>query len=361
MDIARTLFQVITDLFSLLFLLTRSRGNLAAENLFLRKQLAFYQERGEKPGRIDRATRFTLVVLSRLFEWKDALAIVQTKTLIRWHREGFRMFWRWKSKMGRPAIPEELKALIRQMAKENPLWGEERIANELLLKLGIRVSPRTVRKYMPKERSRGPRGDQRWSTFLKNHAGAILACDFFVVVTITFRILYVFILLEHGSRRIMHVGVTAHPTAEWTLQQLRDSVSSDHTYRFLIHDRGGVYSKELDQRVENMGLRVIRTPRRSPKANSICERAIGTMRRECLDHMIPLTENHLKRILKEWMSYYNRKRPHSSLGPGIPEPFAGAPISLNRFRHQIGNDQKVISRPVLNGLHHDYRFAPLAA
>ncbi len=217
MDIARALFQIVINLFSLLFLLTRCRGKLAAENLFLRKQLAFYKERGIKPGQIDSATRFTLVVLSRLFDWKDTLAIVQPKTLIRWHREGFRIFWRWKSRMGRPTIPEELKMLIRQMARENPVWGEERISNELLLKLGIRVSPRTVRKYMPKEPSRGPRGDQRWSTFLRNHAGEILACDFFVVVTVTFRILYVFVLLEHGSRRIMHVGVTCHPTAEWTV------------------------------------------------------------------------------------------------------------------------------------------------
>ena len=201
MDIVRALFQIVIDFFSLLFLLTRGGGRLAAENLFLRKQLAFYKERGIKPGRIDSATKFTLVALSRLFDWKDALAFVQPKTLIRWHREGFRMFWRWKSKVGRPAIPEELKALIRQMARDNPLWGEERIANELLLKLGIRISSRTVRKYMPNESSCGPCGDQRWSTFLRNHAGAILACDFFVVVTVTFRIIYVFVLLEHGSRR----------------------------------------------------------------------------------------------------------------------------------------------------------------
>ena len=196
---------------------------------------------------------------------------------------------------------------------------------------------------------------------MRNHAGAILACDFFVVVTVTFRGLYVFVLLEHGSRRIIYLGVTAHPTAEWTLQQLRQTVPADHPYRFLIHDRGGVYSKELDRSVKNLGLRVIKTPYRSPQANSFCERAIGTMRRECLDHMIPLTENHLRRILKEWMSYYNRRRPHSSLGPRIPDSPANAPIPLSRFRHQIGDDRKVISRPVLNGLHHDYRLAPLAA
>ena len=247
------------------------------------------------------------------------------------------------------------------MTRENLLWGEERIANELLLKLGIRLSPRTVRKYMLKEPSRGPRNDQRWVTFLRNHAGGILACDFFVSVTATFRVLYVFVLLEHGSRRIMHVGVTAHPTAEWTLQQLRQAIPTDHHYKFLIHDRGRVYSRELNRSVEHMALRVIKTPYRSPQANSICERAIGTIRRECLDHMIPLTENHLKIILEEWVSYYNQGRPHSSLGPGIPEPASCPPRPLQEKRHHLDDDKKVVSRPVLNGLHHDYQLVPIAA
>ncbi len=361
MDIAQALFQVVIDFFSLLFLLTRTRGKLAAENLFLRKQLAMYQERGKKPVRLNSASRFTLVALSRLFDWKDALAVVKPKTLIRWHREGFRIFWRWKSKMGRPRIPGDLRSLIRQMARENPLWGEERIANELLVKLGVRISPRTVRKYMPKEPSRGPRNDQCWATFLRNHAGVILACDFFVVVTVTFRVLYVFVLLEHGTRRIMHMSVTSHPTAEWTLQQLRQAISSDHTYRFFIHDRGRVYSRELDRSVENLGFRVIKTPFRSPQANSICERTIGTIRRECLDHMIPFTENHLRVILEEWVSYYNQKRPHSSLGPGVPEPTSCAPRPMQEKRHLLDEDKKVASRPVLNGLHHDYQLVPLAA
>ena len=263
--------------------------------------------------------------------------------------------------MGRPRIPEDLRNLIRQMALENPLWGEERIANELLLKLGIRISPRTVRKYMPKEPSRGPRNDQRWSAFLCNHAGAILACDFFVVLTVTFRILYVFVLLEHGSRRIIHVGVTAHPTAEWTLQQLRQTIPSVHKYRFIIHDRGRVYSRELDRSVENLGLRVLKTPYRSPKANSICERAIGTMRRKCLDHMIPLTENHLRIILEKRVSYYNQSRPHLSLGPGVPEPTSCMPRPMQEKRHLLDEDKKVVSKSVLNGLHHDYRLVPAAA
>ncbi len=270
------------------------------------------------------------------------------------------MFWRWKSGKGRPRIPEDLRGLIRQMTRENPLWGEERIANELFLKLGLQVSPRTVRKYMPKEPSRGPRNDQRWSTFLRNHAGAILACDFFVVITVTFRILYVFVILEHGSRRILYCNATSHPTSEWTMQQLRQAIPSDHRYRFVIHDRGRVFSKELDDFLEIMGLRVLRTPYRSPKANSICERAIGSMRRECLDHMIPLTESHLRRVLKGWVSYYNQTRPHSALGPGVPEP-KGLLVPLQWFRHRIGNGQKVVSRPVLNGLHHEYCLIPLVA
>ena len=361
MAILRGLFQVAADLISFFLLFLRSRGYLAAENLFLRKQLAFYQERKVKPRRIDPASKLTLVLLTKLFNWKEALVIVKPATLIRWHREAFRLFWRWKSKPGRPAIPAELRTLIRRMARENPLWGEERIADELLLKLGIQVSPRTVRKYMPRSPSGGPRGDQRWSTFLKNHAGAILACDFFVAVTVTFRIFYVFIALEHGSRKILHCNVTAHPTSEWTQQQLREAISANHGYRFLIHDRGEIFSKELDVTASNMGLRVIKTPYRSPQANSICERTIGTVRRECLDHLIPLNGRHLRRILKEWVAHYNRGRPHSALGPGIPDPPEGVPARLRPDRYRITDGWMVDSARVLGGLHHEYLPAPRAA
>ena len=169
--------------------------------------------------------------MSRLFDWRDALFVVQPKTIIRWQRAGWRLFWRWKCRLGRPRIPVELRALIRRMAQENAVWGEERIASELLVKLGIRVSPRTVRKYMPKPPAGQPRGDQRWATFLKNHAKAILACDFFVAVTATFRLLYVFVVIEHSSRRLVRVDVTAHPSAEWTLQQLREVVGFDDSTR----------------------------------------------------------------------------------------------------------------------------------
>jgi hypothetical protein len=175
MPAARIFLQLIDDFVVYLGLLIRPRKAIAAENLFLRRQLALYQERKVDPRRIDPATRITLVLLSKLFNWRDALVVVQPKTLIRWHRAGFQLLWHWKSKPGRPPIPAELRRLIREMSRDNSLWGEERIANELLVKLGIRVSPRTVRKYMRRKPGRGPRGDQRWRTFLRNHAAAIVA------------------------------------------------------------------------------------------------------------------------------------------------------------------------------------------
>jgi putative transposase len=192
--------RLIADLVGLLVLSARPRRSIEAENLLLRRQLALFKERGVTPRRIDAATRLSLAWLSRLCDWRSCVIVVRPETIVRWHRAGWRVFWRYKSRPGRPPIPLELRQLIRRMAIENPLWGEERIANELLVKLGIRVSPRTVRKYMPKRPPGQPRGDQRWSTFLKNHAKAILACDFFVAVTATFRMLYVFVVIEHSTR-----------------------------------------------------------------------------------------------------------------------------------------------------------------
>ena len=227
----------------------------------------------------------------------------------------FRLLWRCKSRScGRPALPKNICALVRQMASENPSWGEERIADELSLKLGVLVSPRTVHKYL--RCTRGPRGasSQRWSTFVRNHSQAIVACDFFTVVTASFRVLYVFVAMEIGSRRLLHINVTAHPTAEWTLQQFRETLPGDHPYRFAIHDRDAIFSVRLDDELTGFGVRVLKTPVRCPKANAFCERLVGTIRRECLDFLIPLSESHLRRILLQWMIHYNRSRPHSSLG-----------------------------------------------
>jgi len=223
--VPRIVIDLAADLLRWLLLAFRSSQSIQAENLFLRRQLALYIERGVKPRRIDAATRIGLTFLSLLFDWRDALTVVSPATLIRWHRAGWRLFWRMKSRPGRPPIPTELRALIRRMANENPSWGEERIANELLLKLGIRVSPRTVNKYLPRRPRGRPRGDLRWSSFLRLHAQGIIACDFLVAVTATFRLLYVFVVIEHHSRRLIHCNVTCHPNAAWTLQQLREGAT----------------------------------------------------------------------------------------------------------------------------------------
>jgi putative transposase len=212
---------------------------------------------------VDAATRASLAVLAKLFEWRGALMVVRSTTFIRWHRAGWSLFWRLWSRPGRPPIPMQLRILIRRMASENPLWGEERIANELLFKLGIRVSPRTVSKYLPKRPPGRPRGDQRWSTFLRNHATAILACDFFVAVTATFRVLYVFVVIEHGTRRLAHMNVTSHPSANWTLQQLREVIGDTDNHKYLIHDRDAIFAKHLDDSIRALGLEVLRTPDRN--------------------------------------------------------------------------------------------------
>ncbi|MGP0071003.1 MAG: integrase core domain-containing protein [Bryobacteraceae bacterium] len=240
------------------------------------------------------------------------------------------------------------------MARKNPIWGEERIANELFLKLGIRVSPRTVRTYLGPMRPNSGASDQLWATFLRNHARAVVACDFFVCVTATFRILYVFMAMEIGSRRILHCHVTDHPTAEWTTQQFREVLADCHPYKFVVHDRDSIFSSLLDMTLEGFGLQVIKTPIRAPKANAYCERLIGTLRRECLDYVIPINQRHLRRTLKEFVCYYNRGRPHTSLGPGIPEP-TQADVPASGHRHLLPAGYCVRSKPVLGGLHHDYR------
>ena len=296
--------QLLGDLVELVFLAARPTRSLAAENLVLRRQLALFRERGVKPRRIDVATRLSIAWLTRLCDWRSRLIVVRPETVIRWHRAGWRLFWRYKSRPGRPPTALELRQLIRRMASDNPLWGEERIANELLVKLGIRVSPRTVRKYMPKRPRGHPRGDQCWSTFLSNHAKAIIACDFFVAVTATFRSLYVFVLIHHQSRQLLHINVTAHPTAAWTLQQRREAIEFHNDYGYLLHDRDCIFAAGLDESIKRLGLTILRSPPRSPKANAICERLIGTIRRKCLDWLISISETHLREILRSWGSHY---------------------------------------------------------
>ena len=314
-----------------------------------------------KPRRADDATRIALVALSRLVEWRRLLTVVKPDTLIRWHRKGFALFWRWKSRpRGRPKLPTALQRLIAEMAAANRTWGEERTASELLLKLGIRVSPRTVRRYM--SRGAAPRDgarSQTWTTFVRNHANAVLACDFFVTVTATFRVLYVFMVLEVGTRRILHWNVTEHPTADgqrsssgWWCQANRPTV-------WLIHDRDSIYSEGVDATVAAMGLSILKTPVRAPQANAFCERLIGTIRRECLDWLIPFNERHVDRIMRAWVAHYNRGRPHASLGPGIPDP-PSERIGERSHRHHLPGGHRVTPTPILGGLHHEYRLEQAA-
>src|SRR5271170_7988935 len=236
--------------------------------------------------------------------------------------------------------------------------------HELLLKLGLRVSPRTIRRYLPESPAApdgNPHRDQRWSTFLKNHADAIIACDFCVVASATFRILYVLVVMEHASRRIIHLNVTAQPSVAWTLQQLREAIPSDHRYRFILHDRDAIFSTGFDASVAHMGPEVIATPVRSPKANSLCERLIGTLRCEGLDWIIPLTEQHLRKTLWSWLPHYNRGRPHSSLGSGLPDAPLNFPLHLQRHRHRFDQSSRVVAHSVVNGLHHEYSLLARAA
>ncbi len=359
--LVHTIFAVTLDLTWVASSAMRSRAQLAAENLFLRKQLALYQERRVKPHRADDATRIILAGLSRVLAWRQLLVIVKPETLIRWHRKGFRLLWRHKSRApGRPAIPANVQQLIATMAAANRTWGEERIAAELLLKLGIRVSPRTVRRYMPSRPPRPRRGTQAWSTFVRNHAPSVLASDFFVVVTATFRLLYVFVVLDIGARRILQWNVTAHPTAAWTAQQFRMIGSGEPTHRFVIHDRDTIYSEGVDRTLAAMGLTVMRTPVRAPQANAFCERLIGTIRRECVDFMIPMSERHVRAILRKWVGHYNRGRPHASLGPGIPDRPVGSSVGFSPDR-RLPTGYRVTATPILGGLHHEYGLAREAA
>ena len=341
-------FQIIaSDSVSFCAAMFRSRTALAAENLFLRKQLILFQEREKRARPTTAADRFIFSKLARFFSWRSALVIVKPATFIGWHRTAFRRFWRWKSRsVGRPQISAEMRRLIRRMAAENPTWGEERIADELSLKLQIWLSPRTVGKYV--KRLPRPRGskDQRWSTFLRNHSREIVACDFFVSVTARFRILYVFVALEIGSRRLVHFNVTEHPTAEWTLQQLREALPGDEDCKFLLHDRHNTFSASLDDAVESWGIHILKSPVHMPTANAHCERLIGTIRRECLDYVIPLNDCHLRRTLREWTCHYNTGRPHRSLGPGIPDAFQQTPPA-RRQPDRLCRASQVIAKPIV--------------
>jgi putative transposase len=332
--------QAVLGLFGTLL----SGRSLVLENLALRQQLAVLRRQAPRP-RLRVADRLFWVALARLWpRWREALHLVKPETVIAWHRAGFRLFWRWRSSRGgRPRVDAEVQALVRQMASDNPSWGAPRIHGELL-KLGYRVAQSTVAKYMPPQPKTRKPPSQAWRTFLRNHMSQAAAMDFFVIPTATFQLLYGFVILEHGRRRIRHVAVTAHPTAEWTSQQLREAFPFDSAPRFLHRDRDGIYGKDVTDTIRAMGIRDVPSAPASPWQNPYCERVIGTLRRELLDHVIVLDEAHARRLLREYVDYYNGSRTHLALVKDSPEERAVEPPSAG----------PVDVRDMLGGLHHRY-------
>ena len=321
--------------------LFRSKGRLEAEIVILRHQLNILRRRKPSRARLTLIDRLIFVWLYRLrSSVLSAVVIVQPETVVRWHREGFRLYWRWKSRArgGRPRIRRDLRDLIREMSRANPLWGAPRIHGELL-KLGIEVAPSTVAKYMARCR-RPP--SQSWKTFLHNHAAGIAAMDLFVVPTIDFRLLYILVILGHHRRRILSFGVTSHPTAEWIARQINEAFPWTEAPRYLIRDRDAVYGHVVTRRLKNMGIRDRPTAPRSPWQNGYVERLIGSIRRECLDHLVVFGEAHLRRIVTGYVSYYNEARTHLALNKDAP---------IHRPIHRIG---RIIPVRILGGLHHQY-------
>jgi putative transposase len=321
----------------------RTRSALVLENLALRHQLTVLQRTAPRP-RLRTADRLLWVLLSRLWSgWAEAVSIVQPATVIRWQRSGFRLVWTWKSRHngpGRPAVAPEVRALIRRMSKSNPVWDAPRIHGELQ-KLGVEISQATVSKYLVRPR-RPP--SQTWRTFLDNHMGSLVSVDFFVVPTVMFKVLFVFVVLAHDRRRVVHINVTDTPTAQWTAMQLVEAFPWETAPRYLLRDRDRVYGVEFSSRVNGMGICEVKTAPRSPWQNPYVERLIGTLRRECLDHVVVLNETHVRRLLSQYLIYYHRARTHLSLDKDAPEPRL-----VERLEHS-----RIVETPMVGGLHHRY-------
>jgi transposase InsO family protein len=333
-DLFRLIGWTVVDLF-------RSRAALEAEIWTLRQQINVLRRTAPKRLSFSVFDHLVFVGLYRLFpKICDALAIVKPDTIVRWHRAGFRLYWCWKSRRrgGRPTVPLEIRKLIREMSIANSLWGAPRIHGELL-KLGIEIGQTSVAKYMATRR--GP-PSQGWKTFLNNHADGIAAMDLFVVPTISFRLLYGLLIMGHGRRQILWFGVISHPTAEWIANQLTEACGWEQAPRYLIRDRDGAYGEVFIRRLRSMGIRDRPTSPRSPWQNAYAERLIGSIRRECVDHIIVLGERHLRRVLLSYMQYYNEVRTHLSLNKDAPAP---RPVQRAGY---------ILCRPILGGLHHQY-------
>src|SRR3981189_1046931 len=333
-DLFRLIGWAVINLF-------RPPAALEAEIWTLRQQINVLRRTAPKRLSFSILDRLVFVGLYRLFpKICDALAIVKPETIVRWHRAGSRSYWCWKSRRrgGRPTVPPEIRRLIREMSIANPLWGAPRIHGELL-KLGIDVGQTSVAKYMIKRR--GP-PSQGWKTFLHDHADGIAAMDMFVVPTISFRLLYGLLIMGHGRRQILWFGVTANPTAEWIANQVTEACGWEQAPRYLIRDRDGAYGEVLIRRLRSMGIRDRPTSPRSPWQNGYAERLIGSIRRECLDHVVVFSERHLRHLLLSYMNYYNGARTHLSLEKDAP---------VSRPVDRAGH---ILCRPTLGGLHHQY-------
>ena len=321
----------------------RDLGDLALENFALRQQLIVFKRLHPRP-QLHHRDRLFWAWLSRIWSsWRESLIIVRPETVIGWHRQAFSFFWTkisHRKGAGRPPVSSHVRALIKQMSEANPTWGAPRIHGELL-KLGIRISERSVSRLMPQQR-KPP--SQTWRTFLDNHIKEMVAIDFCTVPTATFRVLFVLVILAHDRRKVVHFNVTAHPTAEWTAQQIVEAFPEETAPKYLLRDRDQIYGEAFRQRVAGMKIEEVLTAFQSPWQNAYVERLIGSIRRECLDHVIVLGEKHLRCILHSYFAYYHRSRTHLSLAKDAPDE---RPI-------QPPESGEVIQLPQVGGLHHRY-------
>lgn len=332
---------MIFILFRTLFSALRSHRALVLENLALRHQLEVLKRNTKRPHLTNRDRALWVFLLRHWADWRESLTLVQPETVIRWHRRGFRLYWKWKSRPrwpGRSKVPVDVRNLIRQMSQTNPLWDAPRIHGELL-KLGITISQATVSKYMVRHR-KPP--SQSWRTFLTNHANDIVSVDFFTIPTATFRVLFVFVVLSNERRRVLHFNVTDSPSAIWTGQQIVEAFPWDTAPTYLLRDRDGIFGEDFARRVESMGIKQVLISPRSPWQNPYVERVIGSIRRECVDHTIILNERHLRRVLKDYFKYYHGSRTHLGLKKDCPKP---RPVELP-------DHGPIDSEPMVGGLHH---------
>jgi putative transposase len=334
---------LVLGLWTFLRAIVAGSAAVALENLALRHQLAVLQRSVRRP-RLSRWDRIFWVWLSRVWVgWRSSLAIVQPATVLAWHRRGFQLYWRWRSRtkaVGRPRLDLKVRHLIRRMARENPTSGRRRIQAELAL-LGYDVAELTVAKYMHRA---SPRPSPTWRAFLTAHAREIVAIDFFLVPTLTFRLLFVFVVLRHDRRELLHLNVTDHPTAVWTARQIVETFPNGTAPGYLLRDRDAIYGECFTRCLVNMGIREVIIAPRAPWQDAFVERVIGSIRRECLDHVIILSEAHLRRVLHAYLAYYNTTRPHQSLENNSPQPRDVEPPPCGRL----------IAIPQVGGLHHRY-------